>query len=120
MQITFDPKYRSISNEIIAGYKAQGIVLSNYAEGLIRFAVESFLEEPPPLDSRIFREHMGAGRYEPVHELAPLISEIMYSALRDDHLQSAMKTHQTVKVYEIWVAVADFGRRVLKPWITKG
>lgn len=106
--VKLEPKYLDFSNSLVSLCQDQGIVLTDYAEGLLRLAAETWFEEPPE------PHEINAGQRLGNVEMQNLARSILLRALDDPHVRSRMAAKQAVRFNDLLVALADGARKLLE------
>lgn len=104
--IKMDPKYQEMSDEFVRAFKEKDILLSDYAEGLVRLSVEAWYEDTP---RSIFRNGNDI-------EMKKLAEKILEKTLEEDHLTKFKKARYSDMIW----AIASSGKNVLKKLFDKG
>src|SRR5688572_29269612 len=109
--IKLEPKYEKISDLLVGNFRERGIVLSDYAEGLIRLSAESWFEEP-------LRLRQGT----PVTEqrLNDLATQIIRRTIEESHIRQRMERKEKVPFSELLYALGTSGYGVVREILGKG
>lgn len=108
--VKLEPRYEEYSNRAVSFCRSRGVDLTDYAEGLLRLAVEAQFEEPPKF------------RNGPLSrtEMESLILRILERSIEDPHVNATRAAHKKVAFNSWLLALAVSGRGVLKDLIDKG
>jgi len=105
--IKLDPKYERLSDEFVIAFHNRGVILSDYAEGLLRLSVESWFEEPLQLPNAS-------------PSARNLAMQIVFQTLEEEHVKKRVKDKKPVPYNELLYALGRSGRQVLGEFLDKG
>ena len=110
--IKLDPKYQDFSDELVRLSRARGVFLADYAEGLLRLCAEAWFEEPPSLKRPDLLEQS---------RMRGIALDIVNHAFEDKHVQIRLQNAGgRVSFTDLFVALADSGRNILRDFVEKG
>lgn len=109
--VKLDPNYQELANSLATEFKARGIKLTDYAEGLLRLSVESWFEDPPRLKLKVPSAK---------EELDRLAREILKRTFEEPHIAGKSRNGKVVHFHELLYALSQSGWDVVKDVLDKG